>query len=557
MFFKLNCGYHPLSISHFGTALLCLLPAVSTAHGTHGQLMEVVNRKIETSPDDANLWYQRGFLNLEHEDPDQALADLEKAESLAPGKLPTLLLKGQALELSGKLPEARSSLDAHILRFPDHGRGYSSRARVLLKLGMREEALVDYRTALSKTPDAEPDLVQEAATALAASDHDDEALAVLESGLKRLGEIPSLMLKALEFELKSGRFESALCRVEAMKKSAPRPEPWMAKRAKLLDKAGRADESRAAWQALAIHLENLPNLERGSNSMSLLAEQAHKALATPDRRKIPIKPGALHEEEIELTSAHLTASPEDAALWHQRSLLWLADGEFQQALLDCDEADRLAPGKFPTGYVRCRILLASGETAKGRAALEEFLKAHPEHVEGHALRARLLLKSHQTESALADYRAALEARGNQAGLDLIIETANALSSNGRRDEAMALLNDRIAAQGDIPALLDQSLELETEAGKFDISLSRVEALTKRSAQPEPWMAKRAELLARAGRASEARFAWSELLDHLGSLPNLQRGQPAMAALAQQARTALSKPDSITFPTASNPTTPQP
>lgn len=280
MFFP--CPNPVASARLLGVMMFCLAPRLLLAHGTHGQLMEVVNKKIESSPDDANLWYQRGFLNLEHEDTTQALADLEKAESLAPGKLPTLLLRGLAFELSGNLKEARTSLDAHVARFPDHGRGYASRARILVKLGMIEEALVDYRSALSKTPDAEPDLIQETAVAFAANGHNDEAIAVLDVGLKRLGGIPSLLLKVLEIEMKAGHFDSALSRVDAMQKAAPRPEPWMAKRAEVLAQAGRNKESRAAWQALVVHLENLPNLERGLPAMAALSKQAKTALSQTD-----------------------------------------------------------------------------------------------------------------------------------------------------------------------------------------------------------------------------------------------------------------------------------
>lgn len=525
-----------------GAMLLCLVPGLSRAHGTHGQLMEVVNKKIESAPEDANLWYQRGFLNLEHDDPKQALADLEKAESLAPGKLPTLLLKGQALALAGNLEEAKLSLDAHILRFPEHGLGYISRARVLPKLGMREEALADYRTALSKTPNAEPDLVQEAAVSAATNGHDDEAIKMLDTGLKRLGEIPSLLMKALEIETKAGHYDSALSRVEAMQKSAPRPEPWMAKRAELLAQAGRHDESRTAWNALIVHLESLPNLERGSNSMSLLAEQARKAMATmdrPDRRTISVKPDTLHEEEIQLMNQHLNVTATDASIWHQRALLLLADGEYEQALLDCEEVDRLAPGGFPTGYIRCQILVARGNLEKGRTALDEFLETHPDHVSGLLTRARLQLRARRIEAALGDFREAIRCSGAKPATDLVQETVNVLVANGRSGEAIETLEAQIFSQGNIPELLNRLLELEIAEGKLDSAIFRVDEFAGNSPQPEQWIAKRAELLTQAGRTAEARTAWLSLLSHLTSLPNLQRGQPAMAALAQQAKIAIS------------------
>jgi hypothetical protein len=88
----------------------------------------------------------------------------------------------------------------------------------------------------------------------------------------------------MELEIITGDFDSALKRVDQLQKFAPRPEPWMAKRASLLAQAGRIADSRAAWQSLLAHLSALPNLERGSKPMKLLAEQAHQALAALDKQ---------------------------------------------------------------------------------------------------------------------------------------------------------------------------------------------------------------------------------------------------------------------------------
>lgn len=97
--------------------------------------------------------------------------------------------------------------------------------------------------------------------------------------MKRLGPIPSLQLKVLEVEVAAGRCDSALSRLDAMQRSAPRPEPWMEKRASILAQAGRPAESRAAWQALVSHLRSLPANERDSHAMARLAERARQALA--------------------------------------------------------------------------------------------------------------------------------------------------------------------------------------------------------------------------------------------------------------------------------------
>ena len=107
-----------------------------------------------------------------------------------------------------------------------------------------------------------------------------EAVQVLAAGIEKLGPIPSLALRAMEVEIATKNFDAALTRVEALRKSAPRPEPWMARRASVLAQAGRIEDSRAAWQALVEHLAALPNLERGSHAMSKLAEDARQALAS-------------------------------------------------------------------------------------------------------------------------------------------------------------------------------------------------------------------------------------------------------------------------------------
>jgi tetratricopeptide (TPR) repeat protein len=261
-------------------ALWCwtMLAAPLLAHGTHSQLLADVDGKLRENPTDGHIWFRRACLLVEHEDWEQALTDLERAEKLLPGELPTSLMRGRAMELASKLPEAKSALDQHIARFPDDSRGYVTRAGVLWKLDAREQSLADYRTALKMVKDLQPDLIQDAASAMAASGHSGEALDVLNTGIAKLGNIPALANKALEIETAAGRYDAALARVEELQKTAPRPEPWMARRASLIAQAGRHDDSRTAWQALLTHIAKLPNLERGSHSMQLLTEQAQAAI---------------------------------------------------------------------------------------------------------------------------------------------------------------------------------------------------------------------------------------------------------------------------------------
>lgn len=263
-----------------------IIPA--TAHGTHSALMSRVDERLAEQPLSGDLWYQRAVLEFEHEDWAAAALDFERAERHAPGKFPVLWWQGRILDKQGNSREAKSALDRFLVETPGHWGGLASRARVEIKLGMEKEALDDFRAALAANPEAQPDLVHEAAQALASNRLTDEAVRVLEAGVKRLGPIPSFQLKILEVEVSTGRYDSALSRLDAMQRTAPRPEPWMEKRASILAQAGKPAESQAAWRTLIRHLKSLPPAERDSHSMTLLAERARQALVVLEPTKSPI-----------------------------------------------------------------------------------------------------------------------------------------------------------------------------------------------------------------------------------------------------------------------------
>ena len=252
------------------------------ADGTYHEKLLTLDERLKSDPSDAPAWFQRGCLCLLNGDWQVALADLEKTDRLAPGKFPTDWLRGRALAAGGHFAMARTVLDDFIAAHPDHAGALAARARVLSRLGRLEDAAADYRAALGRTPDAEPDLILEVADALAKQGSNNEALAVIDAAIKRLGQTPSLVVKAVEMEIASAQFDAALRRVDSVRRAAARPEPWMLKRASILAQAGRLAESGAAWREILAHLGTLPEQERTSHSMSVIAEQARVALASLD-----------------------------------------------------------------------------------------------------------------------------------------------------------------------------------------------------------------------------------------------------------------------------------
>ena len=248
-------------------------------HGAYHERLAQLAAELEKTPNDARLHFQLADLNGQHGDWQMSLLNLDRVDELAPGKFPTALLRGQAWLAGGQPAKAKAVLDPLLAAHPEYAHAWVLRARTWQRLGDGPASLADYREALRRTPVPEPDLVQETADAMAAQGREKEAVQILAAGLEKLGAVPSLVLRAMDLEIATKNFDAALSRVEAMQKSAPRPEPWMARRASVLAQAGRIEESRAAWQALVEHLAALPNLERGSHAMSKLAEDARQALA--------------------------------------------------------------------------------------------------------------------------------------------------------------------------------------------------------------------------------------------------------------------------------------
>ena len=252
------------------------------ADGTYHEKLLVLDERLKSDSSDAQAWFQRGSLCLLNGGWQVALADLERADRLAPGKFPTDWLRGQALAAGGHFAMARTVLDDFITAHPDHAGALASRARVLSSLGRMEDSVADYRAALARSPLAEPDFILEVADALTKLGLKNEALGVIDAGIKRLGQTPALAVKAVEMEIAAAQFDAALRRVDVARSTAARSEPWMVKRASILAQAGRLAESRAAWREIIAHLAALPDHERTSHSMSIMAEQARVALASLD-----------------------------------------------------------------------------------------------------------------------------------------------------------------------------------------------------------------------------------------------------------------------------------
>jgi tetratricopeptide (TPR) repeat protein len=267
-----------------------VLAGRSSGHGAYHDVVAALATKLKSNPDDAAIRYKLAVAHAGHDEWQACLKEIDLVESLAPGVYPTGYLRGLSLHIGGKEQEAKDALDVFLAKSPEHSKALATRGRVLLKLDLSAAAVADFENALKHASPPDSELVTDLAVTYKELDRAKDGSRVIDENLDKAGNTTALLLCALRIETDSALWDSALGRIDALQKSAPRPEPWMARRAELLQTAGRPEESRAAWTALRAQLLSLPNLERGTPLLGSILAQSEKALGNESQSPVIASP---------------------------------------------------------------------------------------------------------------------------------------------------------------------------------------------------------------------------------------------------------------------------
>jgi tetratricopeptide (TPR) repeat protein len=254
----------------FRIAVILVLGVLSAfAHGDlHLQIVEIT-KEIDKAPKNADLFMRRADLHRAHGDFDAAQADYDHAFALDP-KIPYIDLARARMFLEANwVVSCKTAVDRYLARNPEHHEALIIRARALVKLNQRLEAVQDYTKAIARTLDGKPELFLERAQALAAEgpNHLDEAIKGLDEGMQKMGPLVTLNLYAMDLETEHGRYEAALKRLDEVMAKAPRKETWLERRGNILRQAGKPAEARQAYQAALDAMKTLPPVRRNVPAM--------------------------------------------------------------------------------------------------------------------------------------------------------------------------------------------------------------------------------------------------------------------------------------------------
>ena len=277
-------------------ALLACLAAFAAAAPAHAHQptsdqIAALTTEIRSNPRDASPLLRRGELYRVQGAWASAEADFEGARRIDPALAAVDLSLGRLYLNAGRADSAKASLDRYLERRPGNVAGLALRARALIGLGDPAGALLDWDSAIAaagKNGTLRPQFYLARAEALLAADPTSLA-AALEGVEARIGALHApvtLQLKAIDLEVALGRIEEAISRIAGLESHAERKESWAARRARILEAAGRRDEALAAWRDAESALKRLSASRRSPPAMSVLDNEITVALgrlAAPSR----------------------------------------------------------------------------------------------------------------------------------------------------------------------------------------------------------------------------------------------------------------------------------
>lgn len=265
----------------FAAALFGAL-AAALAHGDLHEAIDAVSQVIAESPGDAALYLRRAELRRMHEDWPAAEADYAQARKLQPDMEVVTFGLAQMRLAQGREKDARKLLDDFLVKRPEHPGARALRAGLLEKRADWKKADADLAAAVASSP--EPHYAAARAELLERHGQPDAAARCLDQASRAHGRVPVLEQQALEIEERAGLTDAAARRLDDFIAREPRPDIWLARKARLLEKAGRAEEARDAWRRAGAAFEKVPADKRASKVNRKLAAEIEAARAAAPSR---------------------------------------------------------------------------------------------------------------------------------------------------------------------------------------------------------------------------------------------------------------------------------
>jgi len=281
--FRLRISEYSVRKAVVVSFLAVIVQTQGVAYGHNGlhEQIEKVTELLQEEGADALLYVRRAELYRLHRDFDEALADLERARSLDPDLSAVDSVLGNVFYDTGYYAAAEVVLTRCLNINDSDGQVFLLRARARGKLGDVKSASEDYEHALELLNEVKPDYYLEYADLYAGKEGDGEkALAVLDAGIRRLGQVVTLELKAIEIDRLTGKYDKAVKRADALAAQTQRPERYYKLKGDIYLQADRYQDAVREYEKAADSIRALPVRLRHTGSVRKLRHELDEALHT-------------------------------------------------------------------------------------------------------------------------------------------------------------------------------------------------------------------------------------------------------------------------------------
>ena len=201
-------------------------------------------------------------------------------------------------------------------------------------------------------------------------------------------------------------------------------------------------------------------------------------------------------------SSKIAHSPDNAELYLRRAYSFAEIGHMKDAFADLRRVERLGRGES-ANFARGELLRRAGRLEAARRKFDQVLVENPRHYQALMKRAEVLVSLGKNADALADYQRLFQVRPNSAS-GYYRQAAELYLASGAPEQALALLDTRMAATGPIPQLQNLAIAIEQAQGRYAAAIVRMKALSAASHSSPFWHSKTAALYYSDGDIDRAR-----------------------------------------------------
>jgi len=273
-------SYFPFSLLVVTSLLFLSFPFVVAAHTDLTDRIDVLSHKIKHNPDSLKLYMERGKIYHLRGQYQKALKDFQLAEKLDPKNVEVRFEQGLVLLKLGRSKQALAMFN-HVLKSdPMYQAALMNRARVFRSIGDYENAAIDYTRVLNGGIALKPEDYIEIANNYVeyGQSHYGQALLVLDLALNKLGVLVQLQSRAIDIDLLTKNYQSALQRIDILLTTMHRKEKWLVKKADILLLLGKPTEAQENYRMALLSIKKLPAARRNVKAIKNLEAYISKIL---------------------------------------------------------------------------------------------------------------------------------------------------------------------------------------------------------------------------------------------------------------------------------------